>query len=68
MRVKFFQSDDNNPAMLDELINNWLEESAIWVDIKDVKLTSQYILNSEYEGVRDTALVIYEELKWMIMK
>ena len=62
MRVKFFQSDDNNPAMLDELINNWLEESAIWVDIKDVKLTSQYILNSEYEGVRDTALVIYEEL------
>jgi len=63
MRVKFFQSDDNNPAMLDELINNWLEESAIWVDIKDVKLTSQYILNSEYEGVRDTALVIYEELK-----
>jgi len=63
MRVKFFQSDDNNPQMLDELINNWLEESAIWVDIKDVKLTSQYILNSEYEGVRDTALVIYEELK-----
>ena len=63
MRVKFFQSDDNNPAMLDELINNWLEESAIWVDIKDVKLTSQYILNSEYEGVRDTALVIYEEKK-----
>ena len=63
MRVKFFQSDDNNPAMLDELINNWLEESAIWVDIKDVKLTSQYILNIEYEGVRDTAFVIYEELK-----
>ena len=63
MRVKFFQSDDNNPQMLDELINNWLEESAIWVDIKDVKLTSQYILNSEYEGVRDTAFVIYEELK-----
>ena len=64
--TKFFEYSDNFTEPLDEQINNWQidrQTGGAPVIVIDIKFTSQYIFNISYEGIRDTALIIYEELE-----
>ena len=61
LKVKFFASDNGATEPLDEQINNWIKKNFLKSRIIDIKFTSQYIFNSSYEGIRDTALVMYED-------
>lgn len=64
MKVKFFEYSDNSVKPLDDQINNWIDENSLSRNrIVDIKYTAQYIFNSEYEGIRDTALVMYREFE-----
>ena len=63
MKVKFFEYSDNYIEPLEDQINNWIDENSLRNRMVDIKYTAQYIFNSEYEGIRDTALVMYREFE-----